>query len=67
MIITIEEAKKIIIEKVEKLTEDDIETGEDGSLLMHINLYWWASDKKIHDEYEPREIFNAWLNDASKD
>ncbi len=80
MLITLEEMKKRIIFKIESLNAAEIEgygyildvgdgsivdVENDGSIIIRTNLYSWASDGgQIHDEREPKELFNAWLNNG---
>jgi hypothetical protein len=73
MIISNKDAIKIIVSKLEQLSSNDMETklkqigGEDGSIMIYTGLYWWQSDKQIHDEREPRDVFDRWLNDPNAD
>jgi hypothetical protein len=67
MIISIEDAKKIISSQVEQLTETELDTNNDGSIVINTRLYYWMSDKQIHDECEPKEVYEAWFADDSRD
>jgi hypothetical protein len=51
---TKQEAKNFIIGQVRAGNVHDLETDNDGQLLVHTGIYLW-DDESLHDEPQPKE------------